>query len=156
MSKQGKLKDYSKIHLACHGYYDPEYPAYSAVVFSEVSGKLKESKDDGYMSVEETALLNLRSDIVVLSACETGMGRLVNGDGVIGLSRAFQVAGSKRVLVTLWPVNDSATEEFMVSMYAKVRGGTSYREAMIMVKDEFRKSAKYSAPYFWAGFVLYE
>src|SRR5208337_2363231 len=120
---QGKLKQYSSIHLACHGYYDPEYPAYSAVVFSEVSGKLKNSKDDGYLTVEETALLNLQSDIVVLSACETGLGRMVRGDGVIGLTRAFQVAGSNRVLVTLWSVSDDATEQFMVSMYAKVKAG---------------------------------
>jgi len=156
LSKSGTLKKYSSIHLACHGYYDPEYPGYSAVVFSEVSGKLKNSKDDGYMSVEETALLNLQSDIVVLSACETGLGRMVSGDGVIGLTRAFQVAGSNRVLVTLWPVSDEATEEFMVSFYGKVKAGMSYREALVKVKDEFRRSKDYSAPYFWAGFVLYE
>ncbi len=162
LSKDGKLKKYSSIHLACHGYYDPEYPGYSAVVFSEVSGKLKTSKDDGYMSVEETALLNLQSDIVVLSACETGLGRMVSGDGVIGLTRAFQVAGSNRVLVTLWPVSDDATEAFMISFYGKVKSGLSYREALVKVKDEFRRSGKssgaadYSAPYFWAGFVLYE
>jgi len=166
LSKSGALKKYSSIHLACHGYYDPEYPGYSAVVFSEVSGKLKDSKDDGYMSVEETALLNLQSDIVVLSACETGLGRMVSGDGVIGLTRAFQVAGSNRVLVTLWPVSDEATEEFMVSFYGKVKGGMSYREALVRVKEEFRtrrdnagivpSTADYSAPYYWAGFVLYE
>jgi len=156
MSKSGKLKEYSSIHLACHGYYDPEYPGYSAIVFSEVSGKLKDSKDDGYMSVEETALLNLRSDIVVLSACETGLGRMVSGDGVIGLTRAFQVAGSNGVLVTLWPVSDEATEEFMISFYKKVKEGISYSEALVKVKEEFRKSVNYSAPYFWAGFVLYE
>ncbi len=156
LSKNGQLKKFASIHFACHGYYDPEFPAYSAVVFSEVSGRLKNSKDDGYMSVEETALLNLQAEIVVLSACETGLGRMVNGDGVIGLTRAFQVAGSNRVLVTLWPVSDDATEAFMVSFYKKVRAGMSYREALVKVKEEFRKSEKYSAPYYWAGFVLYE
>ncbi len=156
LSTSGVLKKYSSIHLACHGYYDPEYPGYSAVVFSEVSGKVKGSRDDGYMSVEETALLNMQSDIVILSACETGLGRLVSGDGVIGLTRAFQVAGSNKVLVTLWPVSDDATEEFMVLFYGKVRVGMSYSEALVKVKDEFRRSANYGAPYFWAGFVLYE
>jgi len=156
LSKSGKLKKYSSIHLACHGYYDAEYPEYSAVVFSEVSGKIKDSKDDGYMSVEETALLDLQAEIVVLSACETGLGRMVSGDGVIGLTRAFQVAGSNRVLVTLWQVSDEATEAFMVSFYAKVKGGMSYRDALVNVKEEFKKSEKFSAPYFWAGFVLYE
>lgn len=163
-SKNGNLKKFSSIHLACHGYYDPEYPAYSAVVFSEVSGKLKDSNDDGYMSVEETALLSLQSEIVVLSACETGLGRMVSGDGVIGLTRAFQVAGSNRVLVTLWPVSDEATEAFMISFYAKVRAGMSYSRALVRVKEEFRRSdgsgasgdVDYSAPYYWAGFVLYE
>ncbi len=161
LSKDGRLKKYSSIHLACHGYYDPEYPGYSAVVFSEVSGKMKNSNEDGYMSVEETALLNLQSDIVVLSACETGLGRMVSGDGVIGLTRAFQVAGSNRVLVTLWPVSDDATEAFMISFYGKVKSGLSYSQALVKVKDEFRRSggksgSDYSAPYFWAGFVLYE
>ena len=156
LSAQGKLIGYSALHFACHGYYDTEYPLYSALVFSEVSGKITDSDEDGYLTVEDTSLLNLQSEIVVLSACETGMGKFVSGDGVTGLTRAFQVAGAKRVLVTLWKVDDEATKDLMTGMYRKVKDGASYREAIVKTKEEFRKSGKYEKPYYWAGFVLYE
>jgi len=88
------------------------------------------------------------------------MGKFVSGDGVTGLTRSFMVAGANSVLVTLWPVDDKATMEFMVSMYSKVNNNKiSYREAVNMTKQEFKtlpEYRNYQDPYFWAGFVLYE
>ncbi|HRX49214.1 MAG TPA: CHAT domain-containing protein, partial [Spirochaetota bacterium] len=155
LSSEGKLLGYSSIHFSCHGYFNPEYPLYTALVFSEVSGIINDSDEDGYLTVEDASVLNIQADIVVLSACNTGMGKFVSGDGITGLTRAFQVAGANSVLVTLWEVDDEATKEFMISMYGKVKDGFSYREAVNMTKEEFRGTGK-SDPYYWAGFVLYE
>src|SRR5208283_5627419 len=104
---------------------------YSAVVLSEVSGALQgKSAEDGYLTVEEVALLRLKADMVELSACETGLGKVVLGDGVIGLTRAFLVAGANRVGATLWVVDDLATKDFMVRVYGLVeKEGIDYAEA---------------------------
>jgi CHAT domain-containing protein len=125
------------------------------VVFSEVFG-LTKNAEDGYLTVEEAALLNLNADFVNLSACETGLGKIEQGDGVIGLTRAFQVAGANMVGVTLWTVDDKATMKFMVSVYEKVyKKGKSYIEAYAETKREFMRSQQYSSPYYWCPFVLY-
>ena len=94
--------------------------------------------------------------MVCLSACQTGLGEIKKGEGIVGLSRAFMVAGSRNVGVTLWSVDDEATAEFMSRMYKKVKGGMSYSEAYRKVKNEFRNSDEYSHPYYWAAFVVYE
>ena len=94
--------------------------------------------------------------MVCLSACQTGLGEIKKGEGIVGLSRAFMVAGSRNVGVTLWSVDDEATAEFMSQMYKKVKGGMSYAEAYRKVKNEFRSSDEYNHPYYWAAFVVYE
>lgn len=105
----------------------------------------------------ETAVLSLDADMVCLSACETGLGEVKRGDGMVGLSRAFMVAGADRVGVSLWCIDDEATAEFMTLMYQKVRQeGKSYSRAYREVKAEFRKSEDFDHPYYWAAFVLYE
>jgi CHAT domain-containing protein len=157
LSASGELAQQQVVHFACHGLFDAEYPAYSAVVLSEVSGALKgTSVEDGYLTVEEVALLKLKADMVELSACETGLGKVVQGDGVIGLTRAFLVAGANRVGATLWVVDDLATKEFMLRVYGLVeRDGMSYAMAAAKVKREFIKSKEYDDPYYWSPFVLY-
>ena len=156
MSKDGLLSKYATVHFACHGYFDSDLSEMSSVLFSEVSGKLTESDDDGYLTIGEAASLNLNAQMVCLSACQTGLGEVKKGEGMVGLSRAFMVAGSKNVGVTLWSVDDAATAEFMARMYKKVKGGMSYSEAYRKVKNEFRNSDEYSHPYYWAAFVVYE
>jgi CHAT domain-containing protein len=157
LSRSGALASYAVLHLALHGYYDAEFPAMSSVVFSEVCGTDTGSRsEDGYLSVEEVTGLRLRAELVNLSACETGLGKLVKGDGVVGLSRAFMVAGANRVGVTLWPVDDEATKEIMVRVYRRMAGeGMRLAEALAVTKREFIKSADFSDPYFWSPFVLY-
>jgi CHAT domain-containing protein len=154
-SKEGTLAKYRAVHFACHGYYDPEKVAYSSVVFSEVSGRTK-TGEDGYLSVPEIAALRFSSDVVTLSACETGLGKFVRGDGVAGLARAFQEAGSARVNVTLWQVADVPTQRFMIALYKRMSAAkSSYSKAMSDTKKEFIRSKEYSDPYFWSSFVLY-
>lgn len=157
MSKDGLLSKYSLLHFACHGYFDSDLSEMSSVLFSEVSGKLADtSQDDGYLTIGEAASLNLSAQMVCLSACQTGLGAIQKGEGMVGLSRAFMVAGSRNVGVTLWSVDDEATAEFMSRMYKKVQGGMSYSEAYRKVKNEFRKSDEYNHPYYWAAFAVYE
>lgn len=156
ISKDGLLSKYSTVHFACHGYFDSDLSEMSSVLFSEVSGKLTESDDDGYLTIGEAATLNLSAQMVCLSACQTGLGEIKKGEGMVGLSRAFMVAGSRNVGVTLWSVDDAATAEFMARMYKKVKGGMSYAEAYRKVKNEFRSSDEYNHPYYWAAFVVYE
>ncbi len=156
-SKNGQLSKYSVLHFACHGYFDPDLSEMSSVLFSEVSGKLKTiSEEDGYLTIGEAAILNLNANMVCLSACQTGLGEIKKGDGMVGLSRAFMVVGAKNVGVTLWCVDDEATAEFMTRMYKKVQSGMTYAEAYRKVKNEFRNSDEYNHPYYWAGFVVYE
>jgi tetratricopeptide (TPR) repeat protein len=157
LSASGELAQQRVLHLACHGLFDAEYPAYSAVVLSEVSGALKDtSEEDGYLTVEEVTLLRLKADLVNLSACETGLGKVVKGDGVVGLTRAFLVAGANAVGATLWVVDDLATKQFMTRVYGLVeKSGMGYAGAMAQVKREFIKSKDYSEPYYWSPFVVY-
>lgn len=156
LSDSEKLKDYSIIHLACHGYFDSENPQMSSIVFSEVSKEGK-TNDDGYLTLSEAALLNLNAEFLNLSACQTGLSQVKKGDGMTGLTRSFMVAGAENVGVTLWCVDDEATCEFMTRMYSYIQDeNITLKEAYSKVKKEFRKSEKWNSPYYWAPFVLYE
>lgn len=157
LSEKGALKDYSVIHLACHGYFDTMIPDMSSVVLSEVSGLLKDDPEDGYLTIAETVLLDLDADMVNLSACETGLAQVRRGDGMIGLARSFLIAGARNVGVSLWSVDDEATTEFMTRLYKKAVGsGIGFQKAYTAVKAEFREDPKWSHPYYWAAFTMYE
>ena len=158
LSDSKKLADYSLLHFACHGYYDRENPQMSSIVLSEVSKEVDaRGKEDGYLTLSEAAVLDINANLVNLSACQTGLARIKKGEGMSGLVRSFLVAGAKKVGVTLWCVDDEATCEFMTRMYSKVNDyGFTYEEAYSSVKDEFRKIEKWSSPYYWAAFILYE
>jgi CHAT domain-containing protein len=128
------------------------------LVFSEYSGLLGEnSSEDGFLCIEEIALLQLNAKMVMLSACETGLSHSKRGDGMSGLARSFMVAGAQNVGVSLWEVSDRATMEFMLGVYQKViHEGKTFREAYSEMKEEFRNSLNWNHPYYWAGFTLYE
>lgn len=158
LSKSGALAQYPILHFACHGYFDRNYSNMSSILFSEVSGKLDGvSTEDGYLTIPEVATLNLDADMVCLSACETGLGTAQAGDGMMGLPRAFMVAGSRHVGATLWSVDDTVTADFMARMYKKIeKNGMTYAQAYRQTKTEFIKSDDCAHPYYWAAFVLYE
>lgn len=148
------LNKFKIIHFATHGFIDPEIPEFSALVLSQPH-TANSTKDDGYLTMVEILNLNLNCDLVNLSACETGLGKLISGEGIAGLTQTFILAGSKNVSVSLWSISDESTKEFMVSFYKKINEGLSYKKAMIETKRDFIKNEKYKHPFFWAPFVIY-
>ena len=110
------------------------------------------------LTVEEVYELNIKADLVNLSACETGLGKVYAGEGVVGLTAAFMAAGANGVCVSLWPVGDQSTSIFMGSFYKKIADGESYYHALSNVKREFiagEYGEEYKKPYYWAPFVYY-
>jgi CHAT domain-containing protein len=151
MSASGELSNYRAIHFATHGIVFPQMPELSAIVLS-MSGN---GAEDGYLRMSEVSNLNLKADFICLSACETGLGRIYSGEGVIGLTQAFFVAGANSVCSSLWQVDDEATKKFMLGLYKLVAAEKiSYKEAIVRMKRKFIKS-DYSASFYWAPFIYY-
>ena len=150
--KSEKLDDFRYIHFATHGFLDELHPGRSGILLS----RAPESSEDGMLQTGEIMRLKLNADIVTLSACSTGLGRLVNGEGILGLTRAFFYAGARNVAVSLWNVNDSATATLMESFYLNLRRGLPKSEALRQAKMSLVHSSQKSwrHPYFWAAFVL--
>jgi CHAT domain-containing protein/Tfp pilus assembly protein PilF len=149
----GTLSQYRMVHLATHGLLDSEHPELSGVVLSMVDEK--GAAVDGFLRLEDIYNLNLPADLVVLSACQTGLGKEMRGEGLIGLTRGFMYAGAPRVVVSLWSVDDPATAELMKRFYRailvdKLRPAAALRSAQM----ELRNDPQWSPPYYWAGFVL--
>ncbi len=148
--KTEALSVYKKLHFATHALVDDENPARSGIVLSP------EGAEDGVLRLHEILALDLNADLVVLSACETGLGKLVRGEGLIGMSKAFLYAGASRVVVSLWQVNDVATSALMQSFYRKMNAGALPARALREAKIEMLRSGipGYQHPYYWAPFVL--
>ena len=147
-----KLDDFRYIHFATHGFLDELHPGRSGILLSRAPA----SEEDGILHTGEIMRLKLNADIVTLSACSTGLGKFVNGEGVLGLTRAFFYAGARNVAVSLWNVNDSATATLMESFYLNLRRGLPKKEALRAAKLNLLRSSQPSwrHPYFWAAFVL--
>jgi CHAT domain-containing protein len=149
--KREPLGRYRRLHFATHSLIDEKSPSRSAVVLS-LDG---DAKEDGYLEVSEIARLNLDSDLVVVSACQTGRGKLVSGEGVVGLSRAFLQAGARSVIVSLWKVSDNSTGRLMKSLYQHLTGGLSNAAALRRAKLQMIGSGKQARhPYYWSSFVM--
>ena len=145
------LSGYRVLHVATHGLLDAERPQFTGVVLSLVGNK----SNDGFLRTDEIFNLKLGSPLVMLSACETGLGKEKRGEGVIGLTRAFMYAGAPTVGVSLWSVADRSTAELMTDFYKRLLAGSSspagsMRAAQVAMID----GKKYSAPFYWAPFVL--
>ena len=149
MVKETNLSKYRIIHFATHGFLDEQIPSRSSLIFTLDS----DPKEDGFFQVREIYDTRLNAELVVLSACNTGKGKLEKGEGVSGLSRAFLNAGAQSVVMSLWNINDIATSEFMARFYKYLMEGISKAEALQKVKIQMIHS-KYSHPSFWAAFVL--
>lgn len=121
-----------------------------------INGQQSVSNNNGILTAEEAKSLNLKyTELVVLSACETGLGDHLVGQGVIGLQRAFMIAGAKSVIMSLWSVSDEKTKELMILFYSNwFKKSMSKEEALYQAKIEMKKL--YPEPYYWAGFVLLE
>jgi len=159
LSKDAELRKFPVIHFACHGYFDTEDPTNSGLVLYQISGNTA-NINDVYLTIPEIAALDLDAKIVILSACETGLGKPKVGEGMVGLVRAFMVAGASGVGVSLWRIDDEATSFFMEKLYRKtLEEGKQFREAYKEVKEVFRSGALgfgYIRPYYWAPYIIYE
>ena len=133
------------IHFATHGQFDADAPLKSALLLA------RDSENDGRLTVAKLYSMKLNSDLVTLSACETGLGKIVNGDDVVGLTRGFLYAGSSSIVASLWKVDDLATADLMVSFYAAL-SKTDKREALRQAQLETMR--KYPHPFYWASFQL--
>jgi len=148
----GQLSQYRYIHFATHGYLDAEHPNLSALVLSQVDSK--GAALDGFLRVPDVYNFNLSAELVVLSACQTGLGKEVRGEGLMGLTRAFLYAGAPRVIVSLWNVNDRATADLMASLYRNMlREGKQPAAALRAAQLELRKQKRWESPYYWAAFL---
>lgn len=147
--KREALGSYRRLHFATHGLIDEETPWRSGVVLTP------DAFEDGLLDVREISRLDLDCDLVVVSACRTGRGKLLSGEGVIGLSRAFLHAGSRSVIVSLWNVADISTGRLMKSFYQHVNGGLSNAAALRQAKLQMLGGRKLTRhPYYWSSFVM--
>lgn len=141
--------DYRYWHLATHGLFNDAAPMLSSIVLAQ---PLPGSTEDGFLTAREIFDLNLKSDLVVLSACDTARGEKKNGEGVIGLTWALFVAGAPSQIVSQWAVNDSSTAELMKNFYANLKTGQSKGGALREAAHRLRSDK--SHPYYWAPFIL--
>ena len=150
--KSEKLADFRYVHFASHGFLDETKPGRSGILLAHDPG----SSEDGILQMDEIMRLKMNADLVTLSACSTGLGKFVNGEGVLGLTRAFFYAGARNVAVSLWNVNDSATATLIANFYRNLNRGLPKSEAMRRAKLAMLRGsqASWRHPYFWAAFVV--
>jgi len=147
------LKEYRILHFATHGWLNSENPELSGIVLSLYDQK--RVAQDGFLRAHEIYNLKLNADLVVLSACQTAIGKDVRGEGLMGLGRAFMYAGSPRVVVSLWKVEDVATAELMKHFYTMMmRRKMSPPAALRAAQVTMARDRKWSSPKNWAGFVI--
>ena len=149
----GRLADYRIIHLATHGIIDARYPELSALAFSQFDAT--GAARDGFLTLHDIFGLKLNADLVVLSACETALGREVRAEGLLGLTQGFMHAGARSLLVALWPVSDRATAELMKAFYRyMLNEGLRPPEALRRAQQSIAAQRRWRDPYFWAAFTL--
>lgn len=148
--KNNTLKDYNFLHFSTHGTVNEDNPELSAIFLR------KDAKEDGTLYSGEIYNLELNASLVTLSACETGLGKVSKGEGIIGLTRAFLYAGTKNILVSLWTVSDVATAEFMIDFYKNLQSQnqTSLSQTLRTSKLKMLENEEFALPYYWAAFIL--
>jgi CHAT domain-containing protein len=147
------LRNYRIIHIATHGFFDNEHPELSGVVLSMYDEKGR--SQNGLVQLRDIYDLNLNADIVVLSACQTGLGKEVKGEGLTGLARAFMFAGARRVVASLWKVDDEATAELMTNFYRHLlKENMTPSAALRAAQLEIAAQARWRQPFYWAGLVI--
>ena len=147
------LENYRILHFATHGLLDTLHPELSGLVLSlfDKDGK----PQDGFLRLNQIYNLDLNSDLVVLSACQTALGKDVRGEGLIGLTRGFMYAGAKRIVSSLWKVDDAATAEFMKRFYQNLlQKKLAPAAALRAAQTEMKQIPRFRSPYFWAGFTI--
>jgi len=147
------LSKYSILHFATHGLLDPQNPQRSGFFLSTVD--TAGHRQDGFITMQDVYRLQAPVDLVVLSACRTGLGKEVRGEGLIGLTRGFMYAGASSVVASLWKVDDEATAELMKYFYANMlQKGMRPAEALRAAQNTLRQDPQWASPHYWAGFTL--
>ncbi len=148
--KRSKLYSYRYIHFATHGFIDMQSPHLSGIALTRNSASI----EDDILYGDEVYNLKLNADLVCLSACETGLGKIYKGEGIIGLTRGFLYAGARNVVVSLWKVPDKSTSILMTDFYKNLFQNSTNTASLRKAKLKMLRSKLYSRPYYWAPFVL--
>jgi len=146
-----EVKNYSLLHFATHASANDEYPDYSYLAFSN------DSTASNLLYVKDLYNYQINADLVTLSACQTGIGKLQKGEGMLSLARAFNYAGASAIVTTLWKINDQSTSEIMTSFYQNLSKGLSKKEALRQAKLTYLETNDdplLNHPYYWSGIVL--
>jgi CHAT domain-containing protein len=151
LQTEGQLKNYRYLHLAAHGFVSEVDAGLSGIVLAQTG---LPANSDGYVTASEWPMFDLRTELTVLSACDTGLGRQVTGEGVLGLPFALQLAGSANTLMSLWPVDDDATALLMQHLYQALARGATPADALMQAKRQLATHPRWNAARFWAPFVL--
>jgi len=133
------------LHLATHGKFDPDTPLSSGLMLTD------DVQGEGFLSLEELYSLRLKADLATLSACETGLGKVSNGDDVVGLTRGFLYAGANAIVASLWQVDDRSTASLMVEFYANLR---IHNKSEALRQAQLATRQRYEHPFYWAAFQL--
>jgi CHAT domain-containing protein/Tfp pilus assembly protein PilF len=154
IATSSELGRYRVVHFATHALINDVHPELSGIALSLVDEQGK--PQDGFLRVHDIFNLKLPVELVVLSACRTGLGKDFKGEGLLGMTRAFMYAGTPRVVVSLWSVNDKASADLMVKFYRSVLDGEhmSPAAALRSVQMEMSKTSRWQSPYYWGAFVL--
>src|SRR5690625_5098449 len=143
------LEEYGYIHLATHATINGAFPELSGIRFAGSDGSGERT-----LYLGDVATMNFNTDLMVLSACDTGVGPLARGEGMIGFSRAFIQSGVRNLLVTLWKVSDRPTSELMVAFYEEMMAGSDRSEALRRAKRSLIENPATAFPAYWAPFIL--
>ncbi len=147
------LTQYAILHIATHGLLDPEHPEHSGLVLSTIDSRGR--AQNGFVGLQDVYSLRAPVNLVVLSACRTGLGKDVRGEGLLGLTRGFMYAGATSVVASLWKVDDEATAELMKQFYANLlQKGMTPVAALSAAQNRIRQMPTWHAPYYWAAFTL--
>jgi CHAT domain-containing protein len=152
-----KLTHASVVHLATHGYFNPQLAMSSGILLAPPAGEIAihATDDDGALQAWEFGTsLPLQANLVVLSACETGLGETARGEGLVGLTRALQAAGARSVVATHWKVADEATADLMVTLHKHLRKGAATDEALRQAMRKIAERKRTRHPFYWAAFLL--
>ncbi len=148
--KSNETSNYSYIHFATHGKVNEKYPELSQIYLKS------DSENDGNLYTSEIYALKLNTKLITLSACETGLGQISRGEGIVGLSRSLIFAGAENLIVSYWQVADKSTSQLMISFYGNIMTNSTRDIGLALRKSKLEMigSKTFSAPYYWAPFVL--
>lgn len=146
------LTDYGSMVFATHGYFGKDLPGIQEPVLVLTLPDQPKGKD-GFLRMSEVMGLKMNADVVALTACQTGLGRRITGEGTMGMGRAFQYAGAKSVLMSMWSVSEESSVKLVEGFFRHLKDGKSKLEALRLARQEIRQ-AGYDHPFFWAPFVL--